>query len=120
SSRALRLLPCLLPLVLFSGTRAPRHPPPSPTRRSSDLAPDVGLALQAAAGGALPLRLGRQPLAGPLRVGHRVVPGDLGRRGGLRSEEHTSELQSLTNLVCRLLLAKKTITTRYSNNLTTL
>src|SRR5262249_57036341 len=24
-----------------------------------------------------------------------------------RSEEHTSELQSLTNLVCRLLLAKK-------------
>src|SRR5438093_9715547 len=26
----------------------------------------------------------------------------------LRSEEHTSELQSLTNLVCRLLLKKKT------------
>src|SRR5262249_56073463 len=26
----------------------------------------------------------------------------------LRSEEHTSELQSLTNLVCRLLLDKKT------------
>src|SRR5262249_62030253 len=26
----------------------------------------------------------------------------------VRSEEHTSELQSLTNLVCRLLLAKKT------------
>src|SRR5262249_62406937 len=31
----------------------------------------------------------------------QVVPGRL------RSEEHTSELQSLTNLVCRLLLAKK-------------
>src|SRR5438093_7792669 len=31
------------------------------------------------------------------------------RSGGtsLRSEEHTSELQSLTNLVCRLLLEKK-------------
>src|SRR5437016_9565994 len=31
------------------------------------------------------------------------------RRGplGARSEEHTSELQSLTNLVCRLLLEKK-------------
>src|ERR1019366_9963174 len=28
-----------------------------------------------------------------------------------RSEEHTSELQSLTNLVCRLLLEKKQITT---------
>src|SRR5215213_11561790 len=32
----------------------------------------------------------------------------LGRPGArTRSEEHTSELQSLTNLVCRLLLEKK-------------
>src|SRR5262249_61740670 len=30
-----------------------------------------------------------------------------GRSRGSRSEEHTSELQSLTNLVCRLLLEKK-------------
>src|SRR5438046_7475668 len=30
-----------------------------------------------------------------------------GRAAGLRSEEHTSELHSLTNLVCRLLLEKK-------------
>src|SRR5262249_58492757 len=30
----------------------------------------------------------------------------------LRSEEHTSELQSLTNLVCRLLLEKKKTPTR--------
>src|SRR2546425_6882711 len=30
-------------------------------------------------------------------------------RGGLRSEEHTSELQSLAYLVCRLLLEKKKI-----------
>src|SRR5258706_9140625 len=30
-----------------------------------------------------------------------------GQRGAIRSEEHTSELQSLTNLVCRLLLEKK-------------
>src|SRR5258706_13643760 len=29
------------------------------------------------------------------------------KRGIFRSEEHTSELQSLTNLVCRLLLEKK-------------
>src|SRR2546430_6770417 len=29
---------------------------------------------------------------------------------GRRSEEHTSELQSQSNLVCRLLLEKKTIT----------
>src|SRR2546430_13357977 len=34
----------------------------------------------------------------------RVVPDDLRRR---RSEEHTSELQSQSNLVCRLLLEKK-------------
>src|SRR5262249_59903149 len=32
-------------------------------------------------------------------------PSELER--GARSEEHTSELQSLTNLVCRLLLEKK-------------
>src|SRR5438046_8114350 len=30
----------------------------------------------------------------------------------LRSEEHTSELQSLTNLVCRLLLEKKNLVCR--------
>src|SRR5262249_61633786 len=30
-----------------------------------------------------------------------------GANSGERSEEHTSELQSLTNLVCRLLLEKK-------------
>src|SRR2546430_11835826 len=30
-----------------------------------------------------------------------------GRRAGDRSEEHTSELQSQSNLVCRLLLEKK-------------
>src|SRR4051812_49823233 len=62
------------------------------------------------------------------RDGHRHVPGDGARRlevlrlraedaGGLpassarrrstRSEEHTSELQSHVNLVCRLLLEKK-------------
>src|SRR5258706_6533759 len=31
--------------------------------------------------------------------------------GASRSEEHTSELQSLTNIVCRLLLEKKKTTT---------
>src|SRR5438046_5450407 len=32
-----------------------------------------------------------------------------------RSEEHTSELQSLTNLVCRLLLEKKKKKKKYTN-----
>src|SRR5438046_3289268 len=42
-------------------------------------------------------------------VSRRRSPGS-GRTGdgcSSRSEEHTSELQSLTNLVCRLLLEKK-------------
>src|SRR2546427_3212101 len=33
--------------------------------------------------------------------------GRVARRPGSRSEEHTSELQSQSNLVCRLLLEKK-------------
>src|SRR5690606_41663352 len=36
-----------------------------------------------------------------------VPDGESHDRGGLRSEEHTSELQSRENLVCRLLLEKK-------------
>src|SRR3712207_7798040 len=37
------------------------------------------------------------------------------RREGVRSEEHTSELQSRQYLVCRLLLEKKKILTIFSN-----
>src|SRR5256885_10224021 len=37
----------------------------------------------------------------------KVVSGRSGRRSVPRSEEHTSELQSPCNLVCRLLLEKK-------------
>src|SRR5688572_32085788 len=78
-----------------------RRPPRStlfPTRRSSDLSP-------AAAPVWVPLRRRtRRPApAGrrrPRRGGGASVVGD-------RSEEHTSELQSQSNLVCRLLLEKK-------------
>src|SRR2546430_12975871 len=41
--------------------------------------------------------------ARPVRRGRAVH----GLRHGVRSEEHTSELQSQSNLVCRLLLEKK-------------
>src|SRR2546422_5208462 len=41
-----------------------------------------------------------------LERAHRALPRRLERRG-LRSEEHTSELQSRLHLVCRLLLEKK-------------
>src|SRR5438046_10056084 len=55
-----------------------------PTRRSSDLQSRSSK---------------RRSVCGPLTVD---TEGTLAR-----SEEHTSELQSLTNLVCRLLLEKK-------------
>src|SRR5260370_24654834 len=51
--------------------------------------------------------LGAQPAGGgepPIEVLH------IGLAGVRRSEEHTSELQSHLNLVCRLLLEKKKIT----------
>src|SRR5258706_5724938 len=51
-------------------------------------------------------RQARRARAGPPAVRRREIPPpDSLRR--TRSEEHTSELQSLTNLVCRLLLEKK-------------
>src|SRR2546430_7273859 len=43
-----------------------------------------------------------------VEVAAHVDPGAAGgMTGGERSEEHTSELQSQSNLVCRLLLEKK-------------
>src|SRR2546426_9042616 len=48
---------------------------------------------------------------GPTRSGPGAPPG------GTRSEEHTSELQSPCNLVCRLLLEKKK-TNKNKHNLT--
>src|SRR5438046_2129696 len=46
------------------------------------------------------------PRGEPARA-ERVVGGRVSHQSPDRSEEHTSELQSLTNLVCRLLLEKK-------------
>src|SRR5690606_41798142 len=47
-----------------------------------------------------------EPLEAPQRRADPVGGGSAGERGGRggRSEEHTSELQSRENLVCRLLL----------------
>src|SRR5262249_57206536 len=51
------------------------------------------------------------PTLAPLMIDRLPVPHEVRRvRARLRSEEHTSELQSLTNLVCRLLLEKKKTT----------
>src|SRR2546430_5702943 len=51
-------------------------------------------------------------------LGHRTRGGEPGRahRIPARSEEHTSELQSQSNLVCRLLLEKKKKTEQHTNN----
>src|SRR2546427_3663948 len=70
--------------------------------------------------------------SGPVRRRGVVLPEQIERRGnplveepldhfrrhlpGLRSEEHTSELQSQSNLVCRLLLEKKKTINIYSRN----
>src|SRR5690625_6855036 len=44
--------------------------------------------------------------------------GICGNRENLRSEEHTSELQSRGHLVCRLLLEKKKMRWRSANRMT--
>src|SRR5437016_11965944 len=52
-------------------------------------------------------------------VPKRAIARALGRDDAgsvVRSEEHTSELQSLTNLVCRLLLEKKKEERRHKSN----
>src|SRR2546426_6445731 len=49
------------------------------------------------------------PIAAPLRCPRRIAE----EADFVRSEEHTSELQSPCNLVCRLLLEKKKVVVAY-------
>src|SRR2546427_2865514 len=53
-----------------------------------------------------------QRAVGARRVLGQEVARDEARHHEIRSEEHTSELQSQSNLVCRLLLEKKKKTTK--------
>src|SRR5690348_18407415 len=57
---------------------------------------------------------GRRPLGRAARLGQPLDHADhhRSRPDVLRSEEHTSELQSPVHLVCRLLLEKKKINTK--------
>src|SRR5260370_13260950 len=50
------------------------------------------------------------------RAWHRPSPPKAAGHFSCRSEEHTSELQSHLNLVCRLLLEKKKKKRRYKKN----
>src|SRR5690606_42095145 len=96
-----------------------RHPPSFPTRRSSDLAAPRAQRKAAAELVLAQAALDHQDAVAGEQV--RVVLQGLGEEGAFdpaaavveldeglrRSEEHTSELQSRENLVCRLLLENK-------------
>src|SRR5690606_40024881 len=104
----------------FPALRAPPAHPSFPTRRSSDLAPalDAVVLQWQVAGGFI-----GQDRSHFLSQFAKVLGADIGSahqaefvsdqrvadlsNGHGRSEEHTSELQSRENLVCRLLLEKK-------------
>src|SRR5260370_30135951 len=60
-------------------------------------------------------RADRDPEPGPERVRDADTRPRSRAGAGGRSEEHTSELQSHLNLVCRLLLEKKKKKRQYSN-----
>src|SRR5690606_41656243 len=108
----LRIVP--LPWLCRSCCAAHVDLPSFPTRRSSDLSA-AAQRLSRIGGGA------NQPISGSASrfsvlqrrwanctLSHVCVPP---RDRGMRSEEHTSELQSRENLVCRLPLEKTTTTT---------
>src|SRR5438093_7605668 len=82
-----------------------------PTRRSSDLVAASVYCVRDPAGNVMPepvfANIGKLLLATQIYDMHRLAHEVSGGLVGERSEEHTSELQSLTNLVCRLLLEKK-------------
>src|SRR5205807_10466479 len=98
------LHPHIIPPFSYPPSPAPPTPHSFPTRRSSDL------------GGRLARR--RQPDQVPAECSGvrsrrrqvRPTPAPDRARRAARSEEHTSELQSPCNLVCRLLLEKKKTT----------
>src|SRR3989442_11476952 len=64
----------------------------------------------------VPPRLGGHVDAGDLQLPHGVAPAHVELTGEVRSEEHTSELQSRPHLVCRLLLEKKIVRGNQSGN----
>src|SRR5690606_41396279 len=83
-----------------------------PTRRSSDLELTQSAQLFDISGDKMKLLLDFPTIGEPHYA--VMVPGDLLKKNQkriydifARSEEHTSELQSRENLVCRLLLEKK-------------
>src|SRR5438105_9955360 len=96
-----------------------RYLHPFPTRRSSDLGSyEFGLPLNSDRGNSRPVgQVSNLRACSSPKDAHVAQVGNLPHGPGIsRSEEHTSELQSRVDLVCRLLLEKKkhTITALYS------
>src|SRR5699024_12287034 len=90
-----------LPSVLPYRFGPPRHRPSFPTRRSSDLPQNGTRICPPCVCPAMTRSAPAEANAANVReYGACVTPGT-------RSEEHTSELQSRFDLVCRLLLEKK-------------
>src|SRR5690606_40333262 len=105
-------------LFLFSRHADPRVLPSFPTRRSSDLSSALATAASSAVSPRVSTPIVTETLSGvtftvavpdvettewtacPISCSQTSAPVS-------RSEEHTSELQSRENLVCRLLLEKK-------------
>src|SRR5205085_12521045 len=98
--------------VFFHGSPDHRDLPSFPTRRSSDLNEGIERRIgqsceRARIAEPLPETLERRVQELPPAVGRDAGLDALASRAPERSEEHTSELQSQSNLVCRLLLEKK-------------
>src|SRR5690606_41258616 len=89
-------------------SRAHADLPPFPTRRSSDLARRARRRTRPGCRSAS-ISLNRRSSCSTRRILTAPRPSNSTNRStsSTRSEEHTSELQSRENLVCRLLLEKK-------------
>src|SRR5690606_41836272 len=97
--------------VLSITTRLPPHPATHsfPTRRSSDLRAKIAGLNYIKLDGTIGCLVNGAGLAMATMDTIKHVGGEAGavHQAAYRSEEHTSELQSRENLVCRLLLEKK-------------
>src|SRR5690242_21141606 len=105
---------------MFFTIRRPTRSTLFPTRRSSDLIAATGDFGQSgncpaslAANASCSIFVTFTPTAQGARTGSLTLTDDAADspQSVARSEEHTSELQSHVNLVCRLLLEKKKTTT---------
>src|SRR5205814_2976336 len=93
------LTTALYPLSLHDAL--PICSPPRPARTSSELRPPSSVTSFRRSHDRL------NPGAAQTQRGTRAIRGRAAEQLAQRSEEHTSELQSLRQLVCRLLLEKK-------------